>query len=180
MNFKTLKIFLTFLCFVLVQIACENTTEPNNSKTSEEYGTGDDYLIYSVVLDSVQLDNKTFIMIDSTNEESFISGNIDYFLTNLPDAEEETLYNYISQNQTKIKLKKIEGINFTFYSEQENPNQSGTRVSLSRVGYNWNKTQAILTIGIIYAPLAGYGSLFLLNYKNGKWSVKASIMTWIS
>lgn len=176
---KSLKIILGFLFLPLILISCDSV-EPKDSKTLDKYGSDTDYVIYSVVLDSVKLLDKKLVLMDSTQFESTVSFNNNYYKTNLPEAEDETFNNYISRNQTNVKLEKIEGVNSVYYSEVENPFQNGTIVSLSKVGYNENKTQAILTIGITYAPLAGYGSLFLLKFENGKWKVVGSIMTWIS
>jgi len=180
MNLRIFKLFLTLLFFVLIQTSCDSV-EPNDSNRSRDYGTGTDYLIYSAVLKTIQTqDDEIIVISDSTQYESFISTNIEYFLNNLPDTEEETLNNYISQNQTKIQLKGIENINFLFQSEYISSVKNDVHVTLPRIGYNENNTQAILTMGVLYAPLAGSGSLILLEFENGVWIIKNSIMTCIS
>jgi len=176
----SLKSVLMFVIVILILTSCDSV-EPNDSVRSSRYGTGNDYSIYSVVLETIQLqDDAILVLSDSTQYESFINENIEYFLDNIPNAEEETFYNYISQNQTKAQLKRIYNIKFLFQSEYSTSNKNAVHVTISKIGYNKNSTQAILTIGVIYAPLAGSGSLVFLEKENGIWKIKESIMTWIS
>ena len=116
---------------------------------------------------------------DSTNGENFDSTSVNYYSENIPGLEPETIYDYINANKSKTKLKKISGVNFIFASEYNN-NQKKVDVSLSRVGYNKLRTQAIVTMGALYAPLDGIGKLFFLVKSGSKWIINKSIMTWIS
>jgi hypothetical protein len=49
---------------------------------------------------------------------------------------------------------------------------------LSRVGFNPEKTLALLHVSSGMGGMAGSGRLYLFERKNGKWVVKSHIQTW--
>jgi hypothetical protein len=49
---------------------------------------------------------------------------------------------------------------------------------LSRVGFNPEKTLALLHVSSGMGSMAGSGALYLFERKNGKWVIKARIQTW--
>lgn len=51
---------------------------------------------------------------------------------------------------------------------------------LSRVGFNPEKTLALLHVSGGMGSMAGSGALYLFERKNGKWVIKVHIQTWIS
>jgi hypothetical protein len=51
---------------------------------------------------------------------------------------------------------------------------------LSRVGFNPEKTLALLHVSGGMGSMAGSGALYLFERKNGKWTIKSHIQTWIS
>ncbi len=53
-------------------------------------------------------------------------------------------------------------------------------VWLSRVGFNSNRSQALLYFGNQYTEYAGEGYLILLTKMNGAWKVAAQVTVWIS
>jgi hypothetical protein len=53
-------------------------------------------------------------------------------------------------------------------------------MSVSRIGYNSAKTQALLYIGNLCGGLCGTGQVFLLVKDDGAWKVQYVAMTWIS
>ena len=59
------------------------------------------------------------------------------------------------------------------------PNRFGI-VNFSRIGFNKDKTQAIVDIGFLQSGLSGFGMLILFEKKNDKWIVTKKINTWIA
>jgi hypothetical protein len=51
---------------------------------------------------------------------------------------------------------------------------------VSRVGFSSDGKQALVYVGIVWAPLAGAGTYYVLSYVEGKWMRIGSIMVWIS
>lgn len=49
---------------------------------------------------------------------------------------------------------------------------------VSRIGFNAEKTLALVHISGAIAGMAGGGTLYLLEFKDGKWVVKSQIATW--
>lgn len=178
MKSKIIGNVITVLCggilFYFVFVSC-NSVEP------AEYGYGDDYAIYSKVLSEIITEKDILIVLqDSTQQEYFIHNNFEYFLEHFPEADRETLNNYVIANQSKVKLKRIPEIKFVFQSDYDKSIKSIVNVYLSNVGYNSNKTEAFVSMGALYAPLVGSGSLIFLVKINNQWQISKSVMTWIS
>ena len=147
----------------------------------EAYGFGDNYEVYSKVLsETIKQKDIVIVLQDSTQQDYFIHDKLGYLLEHFPEASIETLENYIMASQNKIKLKRIPDIKFVFQSEYDGSIKNTVNVSLSNVGYNSNKTEAFVSIGALYAPLAGSGSIIFLVKVNNQWQIKKSVMTWIS
>lgn len=52
-------------------------------------------------------------------------------------------------------------------------------ISLSRVGFNENRTQALVAFGYAFRDV-GSGELKLLQKNDGNWTEKISMRTWIA
>ena len=168
------KIKLASMLFLFSLSCSDEIVEP------KVFGEGDDYLIYeSVLKDFASKDSLLIVLNDSTYGESFDSNSVKYFQGNIPEMSSETFYNYILVNNQKMKLNRISGIDFVFLSEFKN-DQKHVDVFLSKVGYNNLKTQALLTMGAVWAPLAGIGTLIYLEKNGMVWEIRKTIMTWIS
>ncbi len=179
MKRRTIRDVFKVLCSGLFLYSC--LTSCDNSVESGEYGYSDDYMIYSKVLSETINDEGIFIVLaDSTEQDSFIQNNIEYYLERFPDADRETLENYIKANQSKNELGRIPGIKFVFRSEYDGSADNKVNVYLSNVGYNSNKTEAFVSMGALYAPLVGSGSLIFLVKINNQWQIQKRVMTWIS
>ncbi len=95
------------------------------------------------------------------------------------------LENKFSIPQTVILISRGE-LNKIFQNEtgwdafyERYPNSSGI-ISISRVGFNSNKTQAILGFGYQAGWVWGKGYRIFLTKEEGKWIVKEQDMLWIS
>lgn len=59
------------------------------------------------------------------------------------------------------------------------PNSPGI-ISVSRVGFNKEKNQAVVYVGLQSDYLAGRGVIFLLEKKDNSWQIKKQTLLWIS
>jgi hypothetical protein len=170
---RHLKILLVFL---IIFSACnEQVVEPMRIRPAN------DYLIYEKVLEKLISDQNAIIVLDdSTHEESSVYANPDRFIEGLSGLSAETLENYMSVNQEKIKLKNIPNIDFVFASKYEYSSEHKIYVNVSRIGYNKKKTQAVVTMGMTYGPFVGYGSIMFLVKDGYEWKIQKTMMTWIS
>jgi hypothetical protein len=119
----------------------------------------------------------------------------------IPDAQTETLRNYLEQNQTsqkfamrsKLSIKYVlvgdKGLEDLFQKDKFDrgwaafyaryPHSSGL-IFLSKVGFNANFTQAMLYAGRQCGGLCGSGSYLLLGKHDGKWVMERTIGLWVS
>ena len=58
--------------------------------------------------------------------------------------------------------------------------QSNGYLHFSRVGFNKERTEALVHVGWMRGSLEGQGQYFLLSKKDGKWQVERSVGTWVS
>lgn len=63
---------------------------------------------------------------------------------------------------------------------RENYPEAGAIISISRVGFNAEHTQAIIEVGYATGPLGGEGDYVLLDKENGVWKVQYLLGAWIS
>ena len=156
-------------------------TKCESSINEYEYGSTEDYQIYSLVLNEIIKDERLLIVLqDSTSSESFIGENRNYFTNQLPGLDEETFNNFIQSNSYKVKLKRIKNVSHKFSSEYKHKPGETVSVNLAQVGFNKAKTQALVSMGFLYAPLVGYGNLIFLTRYGFQWKINKIIITWIS
>ena len=110
----------------------------------------------------------------------------------------ETIENYWDRNSKSFELKNVinSGIKLTLFDSLDNsrkmsiknfwktfykkyPNSNGI-VELSLIGYNKEKTQALLCIGVNTDYLVGAGYFVFFEFINGRWIIKETIAAWVS
>ena len=169
----------TAILLVFAVWSCANGVQPR------EYGQGDDYEIYSLVLrEDFDSSGILIVLRDSTVTTIRSSDNTQaaYLRKNLPGLLDETITHFISANENPAKLDYIHGADHLVLSRDYEGGATGPAVQLgiSSVGYDKFGTQAIVEVGELFAPLAGSGSLFFLVREDGHWKIKGRVMTWIS
>lgn len=167
-----------------------------------------DYQIYSTVLTETQTNSKQLIVFQTSSKGMSISeeigsdGYAKFLKSEIPDLDLTvfTDYNRINANAVNfdnkftvnsktVKLLGQEELNFIFSVPDVNggwekfykkyPNSNGyTR--FSRIGYNTDKTWAILEIGNFYASLGAGGAIVILKKDNTAWKIVKIQPTWIS
>lgn len=102
--------------------------------------------------------------------------------SNFKEASSETLESYVERNQEPSQLSPDMdlGVDYVLLSTEEAFQGSDQYFMFSRVGFNQALDQALVYVADVAGPLAGSGSYFLMEKKEGQWSVKQSIMVWIS
>jgi hypothetical protein len=123
---------------------------------------------------------------------------IDYIQSGLKGISRETLDRYVERNKQPSQLSPAMdlGAKYILLNREElakitnqpdwgkvlnekYPN-SGGYIMFSRVGFNNTLDQALIYVGRMAGPLAGAGYYYLMEKKNGEWTIKEQIMVWIS
>ncbi|MDD5766434.1 MAG: hypothetical protein PHW79_09360, partial [Candidatus Marinimicrobia bacterium] len=103
------------------------------------------------------------------------------FQGHFPEIKDEMITDFNFKNEEKSRLKPIRNIDFyVFESDYKDNGQVTASACLSSVGYDEDKTQAIVEIGVTYAPLAGIGRLIYLNKVDGEWKISGGLTIWVS
>jgi len=114
----------------------------------------------------------------------------------MPEAELQTLDNYLANNKTPEPLKVSNlGINYVIVKDSDlpdvkfdrfwakfykkYPNSSGI-IFFSNVGFNDQHDQAFVYAGRSCGGLCGEGEYVLLNKVNGKWEIRQERGLWVS
>ena len=114
----------------------------------------------------------------------------------MPDAEAQTLDNYLLRNKTRGELKVWNlGINYAFVKNGDLPDgrfdsfwakfyeqhsKPPSVAFFSQVGFNDRYDQAFVYVGRICGGLCGGGEYVLLSKVNGRWEVRAEKALWVS
>lgn len=152
-----------------------------------EYGAGGEYDVYETVFKSMFDSSGVLVILNDSTATSFLGGwedsaRIGDIKENLPGLKDETLVAFTSENQSRVELMYISGVAHLVLSRDYDGTRTANEVSvaISRVGYDSSRTQAVVEVGEVWAPLAGSGTLFFLIMENGEWKVKGTFKTWIS
>lgn len=162
------------------------------------------YAVYSALLRETFNDKKiALLVIAEKTDEDFNEDDTgkrwDYIRAGLAPVSQETIDDFKKNNAqpsvlsnkftvpTKVVLVAKNEID-RFFAEgggwwpafyQQYPDSPGL-ITLSNVGFNPEKNQAILYIGYQCDGLCGQGHYVLMVKANGNWKVEKRVMTWIS
>ena len=169
--------YLILLLFpiMIITFSCKDeVVQPN------EYGSGNNYIIYEKIIQNQFAETDYFIILDDTTRGEYIDTfHVRNLYERIPALLEETLNDYLLRKDNRVKLKKILNIkSICFSSEINNRPNNSVNVWLSDIGYNKSENQAIVTMGEIFGPEAGGGVLFFLSKENGEWNVKSIYGLW--
>jgi hypothetical protein len=167
-------------------------TDSNPTSTIDE-----EYAVYSAILANEQYNNEVIVINDYTSHG--LIANAKNLNQEVYSLTEDTINDYQVKNEKNQKLEN----NFTvqgkvvFISEKEESQlfrkgQDGWAmfykkfpkakriISFSRVGFNQERTQALVSISMGCGWLCGEGSFMLLQKENEKWVVQQNIGLWVS
>jgi len=183
------------LAVAITFIGCGDNSHPG-TPTSERLDA-EECVVYSSLIRNMY---KAELIVIKEETESFTvtEETLKYIKKVLPEIEQETLGDFKEKNKnnhTLIKNSDIEGNN-VFIAEKEAedifkekngwdefyekyPNSQGI-MSLSRVGFNGKKNQALVSVGNQSHWLAGNGYYILLVKENNIWLIKGKVLSWIS
>lgn len=189
-----LKRFL-LLILTLFMIACStvnrffSTPIPGNLEAEEQ-------AVYSVLLS--EYDRQSIVLSQTTDSGFDFTGQ-----TGMPDGiaglSQDLWDDYLGRNDRSYPLStemeigreysllEAEEMSDIFSNHEDGwsefyrryPDSPGI-TTLSRVGFNQDRTEALVYMGTQFHYLAGAGNLIQLEKKNGEWKIKDKTMLWIS
>ncbi|MDO9510404.1 MAG: hypothetical protein Q7J34_01480 [Bacteroidales bacterium] len=199
-----------FYCLFLFNLltACSKNDEiviPDFNLQTPDNLDIDEYKIYSLILNEVYTASEHFVVKQQTSTSISISINDSYYailLANTPNLDTTIFANFIERNDSAYQLAYgFSGLikPITLISEEETdfffnnpsinkswetfykkyPNSNGM-IDFTRVGFNADKSQAIVEFGHYYASLGANGSLVYLVKEDNKWVIIKLLYTWIS
>jgi hypothetical protein len=186
-----MRFHLTYISFALLT-AIVPQAAPTSNKPSppsitqnvqpaevQPYDNDAGYAVLSVLLggDPAKPSAASTAIYENTGSYSCRSDN------KSPDEFREALKDYTSANKTRWRLQKKLGLNhpYTLVSDQEVNNAGGLRqygnahpeirgiISVSAVGFNADKTVALVFQSFHCGPLCGEGELVAFRKINGQW-----------
>ncbi len=178
-----------FSLTMLLLLLSSCTTPPNGALRADENA-----VIAAVVKQEFGKDPGLLVL--QAESRSF-DPDWDRLREELPQLQEETLANYRAQNANTSLLQEFLDLpmEVVFLTESESkaifeqggwdafyarfPKAHGL-TALSRVGFNRERTQALVYMGTMSHYLAGAGFFYLLEKERGSWKVKGQLMVWIS
>jgi len=176
--------------FPLLYVACSRSeiTAPSPPPRSSPSITSDEYSVLAALMDSLlgRTSVDIIVLYDSTDSGVFL-GSTDSALTvtlayvsqNFPELESETVMDYKAKNLEHAYIDDPKKV-YTSCLRASQTDKVFPSCQVSRVGLAADGEQALVYVGMSWAPLAGGGAYYLLSRINGSWIVIRSVGTWIS
>ncbi len=195
-----------FFCLVvsfLILNFCDRVKEPYNPDVLDNYDVDgnmtldlDEYTLYRLVLDKIKPGEQQKVLVaDSTLSEDF-TDRFDNIYEQIPELSPETVQNYFLKNQKKGIIDRLPFVNKNFllvswdgskkvYVDENNhsyelkdPGIYGI-ISLSYIGFNYSKTQAVVSVVDYGAPLNAV-SYLVFFVREKEWVIKKEVLLWMS
>jgi len=200
-----MKKFYIFCLVVSVFLLnyCDRVKEPYNPCALDNYGVNgdkilsqDEYTLYRLVLNKIKPQGQQKVLVsDSTLFEDF-TDRLDNIYEQIPELSPETVQNYFLKNQKKGIIGRLPFVNKKFllvkwdntkkvYVDANNHSYNLKDsciygiISLSYIGFNDSKTQAVVSVVDYGAPLVAV-SYLVFFVKEKEWVIKKEILLWIS
>ena len=180
-------------------IETSTSSQPINSLTNEEYA------VYDTVIKSLyQTESIELIVINDHTATDLAPGEtleqaMQYVQDNMEQViDPETLADYKNQNQKSIQLEESFSLDIPYILltetqsnqildatnnwdnfNQTYPNAQGI-MTLSRVGFNAGRDQAVLYIGNRAGLGTGEGFYVFLTKEGEEWAINSSLLAWVS
>jgi hypothetical protein len=181
-----------------VKIHCASSPITQASPEPEEY------VVYNALLKEMFIgkETKQLVVEKYTAVSDYSNGDPGQMLEMLSPLSKETTEDFKTKNEQPYELSdrfnlKVK-INFLGKNELEQLfrrrdekydgwkifrqkyRTAGAIVTLSRVGFNADKSQALIFVGYQCDWLCGEGNYILLIKKEGEWKIEKKSMTWVS
>jgi hypothetical protein len=201
MKTTTIKLLIFLFSFSLIT-SCSNDEEKQFPLEQPSVIDAEDYSVYSAIVASYNTD-KVVIKQKTLSGYTFID---DYFIEKLsednPGFEPEMATTLVEVNQnplyleesfnvssTQVVLVSEAQLEYVFNDGYSNndwkqfyntfPNVYGF-TQFSAVGYNSDKTKALIETSNSSCSFCGEGRLYYLEKENGLWIIKKTYETWIT
>lgn len=183
----------------------DSKAEPEFKLAAADNLDSEEYQIYSLILNENFKGSNDLIVKQSTSGSHSISFGNTYYEAlksenqNLDttifidfDAKNKATYNLDNkfEGSTKpVKLISDEELKYIFDSQDLNKDwnefykrysKSNSMIQFTRVGFNLDKSQAVVEVGNYYASLGADGFIVYLVKENNVWKIVKTINTWVS
>ena len=192
-------LILTAVWMLTVGCIC---TAPLNAPTAQNDRQADEYDVYAALINEkyVHGEVELIVIVDrtATGLGDDLDKTLEYVAESIPDVQKGTLGDFKTQNDQSYPLPDDFDLDVThrLISQQEMtevfsegdgwdefytkyPNSQGT-MTLSRVGFNRKRDQALVYVGNQSHWLGGAGYYVLLAKENQVWAIQSEVMVWIS
>ncbi len=198
MNKQKMALVISLTLSIALLCGCQPATPSTPTPDPEE----EEYRVYSAVIQAryTRDDTKLVVIIDQTDlPAEDLDQRLEGDLKETFKLKSDLIENFKAQNQgpqalknafelslpyqlvTKEEIRKLfqrQGGGWQEFYEKY-PDSQG-HITLSRVGFNKQTTQALLYVGNQFGDLAGTGYYYLLSKQDGNWVIADEIMVWIS
>ncbi len=197
--FKSLLVFALSILF----LGCTQFSRP--VEVTPTPNVDEEYTVYSALIEDLFIrhprelvDTPSSIIV--IREQTGLYDNQELIALDLqsldqrPGVEAETAEDFKTKNSSSHKLRaafnlslpyfllspqEFDAVHGVFGLRKKYPGAQGI-MTLSRVGFNANRTQAFVYVGNQVASLAGAGYYVILGKVNGIWEIQKEDVIWIS
>jgi hypothetical protein len=189
---------------MLVLISGSGVVNDARAVTPQSAPGQEEYSVYAALLKEMFMgkSNPHLVINKYTAVQDFIGSNAKEILERLPPVTRETIEDFKARNTQSSELSDKFGlkVKISFITDKEikelfedhSEGHDGWKIfpqkypgadaiiTLSRAGFNADKSQALIFVGYGCGWLCGEGNYLLLVKKDGEWRVEKKSMVWIS
>ncbi len=179
---------LTALVLALALFGCSKTETTAPPQETQMTMTTDEYAVLSALMDSllggysvpaIILEDSTQTGIFAEPTDSALSQTLRYVGEHLVSLKTETIDDFKGKNLHHAYIDSPRTVHPAFVRASEG-NFTFPSCAVSRVGFSPDRGQALVYAGIVWAPLAGGGSYYVMVRVQNRWVIYESVMVWIS
>ncbi len=187
--------YTMLIMVIILVIGCMQEETPINDTEAEAYA------VYSALIGE-RFDEFVIVIKDHTAYDRAaredLSGRLQWVKETMPAAQQETLNDFLANNEQSYPLKDFFDIRGTVILISEEklrkifqgefdwlefyvyyPFSQGI-MTLSRVGFNAEMDQALVYTGNQSGSLSGAGYYVLLTKEEGNWTIQDDTIVWVS
>jgi hypothetical protein len=154
----------------------------NAARATEYADTSFECTLLGAVIEGVHASGDQPVYIAPQTGAEMASGTFERFKMEFPALTEETYLSFADKNKVALNVD-CDGVKpagrQAIVGDEQLPG-GASKWAFSRAGTDAKLTQALFYAGYSCGPLCGGGSVYLFEFKDGKWIIADEAMVWVS
>jgi hypothetical protein len=152
------------------------------ASATEYADTSFECALLGAVIENIHASGDQPVYVAPQTGAEMATGTFERFKKEFPALAEETYLSFTDKNKVALNVD-CDGVKpagrQAIVSDEQLP-RGTSKWAFSRAGTDKGLSQALFYAGYLCGPLCGSGSVYLFEFKDGKWAVAGEAMVWVS